>query len=157
MKNVITVLAVVFATAATAAYADGFKCSATDGSLNVMVYNNVQPEFGTRTAAKMVLSNPVVAYGNKTIATFEDSTGLLSSEGAAYEAKVDLRYANSNRKGELVAGTKLGYIDSLRLEVPFSYYAPVPAGTRLASVLRIEKRNGDSIDVEMDCVRYLKN
>jgi hypothetical protein len=155
MKTLITVIAL--ALTATAAQADGFKCSAVDGSLDVKVYNNVQPELGTRTAAKMVLSNPLVAYGNKTIATFEDSTGLLSSEGAAYEAKVDLRYAGSARKGELIAGTKLGQIDSLRLEVPFSYNMPVEHGQRLRSALIIAKRNGDSIDVDMDCVRYLKN
>ena len=153
MKKIITVLALVLTT--TAAHADGFHCSSTDGSLDVKVFNHVNPELGTRTGAVMVLSNPEVAYGSKTIARFQDVN--LSSDGATYLANVDLRFSDSARKGELIAGTKLGYIDTIRLALDHNYNLPVEHGTSLRGWLDITKRDGDVISMNMDCVRYLKN
>jgi len=153
MKKIITILAL--ALTATAAHADGFQCSSTDGSLNVRVFNHVRPELGTRNAAVMVLSDPGVGYGRKTIARFKDV--LLSNEGAVYTANVDLRYGDSARKGELIAGTKLGHIDTILLAVDHSYNYPVDDGALVAGWLEITKRDGGVISLNMDCARYLKN
>src|SRR3989338_1707434 len=109
MKKIIFVMAAVMASS-TAAFADGFVCETRAQDLNVKVYNNTNPELGTRTAAVMVLSDPSVSHGRKTIARFQNSNGLISNTGAHYEAKVDLRYNDSARKGELIGGTKLGQL-----------------------------------------------
>jgi hypothetical protein len=156
MKYVVmAVLAVVMGS--QAALADGFVCDSEEAGLRVRVYNHTNPSEGTRNAAVMVLSDLSVGHGRKTIAKFTSATEKLWNTAALYEAKVDLRYSDSNRKGELVAGTKLGYIDTLALDIAFSYGAPVEAGEEMEGKLSIQKRDGSEIALDMLCSRYLKN
>jgi hypothetical protein len=154
MKTFILTLA--FLATGSMALADGFVCQTAAGDLTVRVYNQVQPVAGTRNASIMVLSNPRVALGRKTIAKFS-SESLLSNEAAHYAADVDLRYSGSNRKGELIAGTKLGYIDTIALDIDFSYAQPVAAGEVVDGILTIQKRDGSATEVQLECERYLKN
>lgn len=139
-----------------AAHADGFKC-VTDSGLNVQVYNHTDPSEGTRTGAMMVVSDSSVGYGNKTIAKFTDLKGTLTSNSLRYVGKVDLRMSESNRKGELIAGTKLGYVANLVLDIAFSYNSPVRIGTPVKSWLTVVKRDGSKIYDKAVCQRYLKN
>jgi len=138
------------------AHADGFMCK-TESGLSVKVFNHTNPRVGTRVAAVMVISDGAVAAGRKTIARFDETKGTLSSIGTEYTANVDLRFTDSSRRGELIAGTKLGFIDTITLKVGFNYATPVPVGTRLPAHLLIEKRNGEVITERALCLRYLKN
>jgi hypothetical protein len=154
MKKVILALTVI--AAATVARADGFVCQ-TESGLNVKVYNHTDASQGTRTGAIMILSDSSVGAGNKTVATFSHVKGTLASTSANYVADVDLRFSTSNRKGELLAGTKLGEVDMIVLSVDFSYAAPVEAGEELSGELTLIKRNGQTIIEQASCERYLKN
>jgi len=155
MKKLIIALAAVLATG-TLAHADGFVCATEAQDLKIQVYNQVQPEEGTRNAAIMVISNPRVQLGRKTIAKFH-SESLLVNRAALYSADVDLRYVDSNRKGELIAGTKLGFIDTITLAVDFTYAQPVVEGSMADGVLTIVKRDGQVKELAVECERYLKN
>ncbi len=139
------------------AHADGFTCEATRDSLAVTVYNHTQPSEGTRNAAVMVVSDPSLQFGNKTVARFSDVNSTLSNRGAFYVADVDLRFNDSGRKGELIGGTKLGQLKHIKLDVDFSYGEPVNAGDVVPALLSLIKRNGDTIEISMNCSRYLKN
>ncbi len=141
----------------TAALADGFECQAPTGDLNVKAYNSTHAGEGTRNAAVLILSNPQISSGRKTIARFTDVNGTLANSGASFEADVDLRYNDSARKGELIGGTKLGELDTITLDVAFSYGSPVEAGAELPGKLTLVKRNGDLIELDLVCTRYLKN
>lgn len=154
MKTVFTLFAVLVS---ANAHADGFQCEATKESLVVSVYNHTQPSEGTRNAAVMIVSDPTLQFGNKTIAKFSDVNSTLSNRGAYYVADVDLRFNDSGRKGELIGGTKLGQLKHLKLDVDFSYGAPVDAGDSVPALLSLIKRNGDVIEIAMNCSRYLKN
>jgi hypothetical protein len=155
MKSVFAVLALVLST--NAAMADGFVCKNAEELLTVKVYNNTQPAKGTRSAAAMILSSDAVQLGNKTIATFADSTLTLGNQGPVYTANVDHRFNASGRKGELVGGTNIGALKYVVLDVNFSYAQPKANGSRLSAILTLIKRNGAQIDLAMDCVRYLKH
>lgn len=152
MKNVFLGLVLV----SSAALADGFKCESLDSSLLVKVYNHTQPEAGTRNAAVMILSDANVGSGNKTIAKFDGESTLVNS-GARYVANVDLRFADSNRAGEYLMGTRLGELKKIKLDVDFSYAEPVEAGTEVSAKIIATKRNGVVLTEEATCVRYLKN
>lgn len=156
MKKIILLTAVVLSAFAANAKADGFVCRTLENDLRVNVYNHVMPQNGTRTGAIMILSNPAVAPGRGTIATFENINELLSNHGPTYVAKVDLRYRNSNRPGEYISGTRLGYVDSILLDVFFSYYNNINRGEILAGQLLITKRDGARIHRNVECARYLK-
>ena len=151
-----TLIVGLIAAVGSIASADGFICADEAQSLKVQVYNQTAPEAGTRNAAVMVLSNPQISLGRKTIAKFS-SESLLTNKASKYTADVDLRFVESNRKGELIGGTKLGFIDTITLDVDFSYAAPVPAGTTVEALVTIAKRNGDVKEIQMECERYLKN
>lgn len=153
-----TLLIATIALVSTAAHADGFRCSdSSREGLNVTVYNHTNPSEGTRNAAVMVVSDSNINFGNKTIARFQDANSTIANNGAYYVANVDLRYNDSSRKGELIGGTKLGFLDQIKLNVEFSYAEPVEAGTTVPGTLSLVKRNGEVINIDMDCVRYLKN
>lgn len=149
------VIATLLATAITA-QADGFKCE-TESGLKVQVFNHTSPEVGTRTGAIMILSDSDIQYGNKTIAKFTAQKGTLSSNEVRYVAKVDLRVSESSRKGELIAGTKLGYISHMFLDVAFTYAYPVRNGALLPAGFTVMKRNGTRVFERAVCERYLKN
>ena len=156
--NLVKTLAVLaIATVSASAHADGFVCQTTDGALNVKLYNNTDPSVGTRVGAIMIVSDPSVGAGRKTIAKFTDSNGVLSSRSSRYEANVDLRFSDSSRKGENILGTKLGQLDKIIADIDFSYDAPVAAGEEVSGSLVLVKRNGDRINAELSCTRYLKN
>ena len=141
---------------AMTAKADGFKCT-TNSGLNVQVYNNTDPYAGTRNGAVMVVSDSHISYGNKTIAKFTDLKVTLTSRSLLYVGNVDLRYSDSNRRGELIAGTKLGYVDRIQLSITFSYSSPQAIGTPAHAWLVVVKRDGTRIQDEAVCQRYLKN
>lgn len=139
------------------ASADGFICEDYNETLRIKIFHNVSAKKGTRTAAKMIISDPRVADGRKTIATFDQADGLLTSKALVYGADVDLRYKNSSRKGELIGGTKLGELEALEVYVDFSYAHPLKHAEEADAFLRLYKRNGKEIDIDLVCARYLKN
>lgn len=159
MKKTISTLAVIVAStlASSAALADGFVCETAQGDLTVKIYNNTQPSAGTRTGAVMVLSDPSVQDGRKTIARFTDVSGNLSSSELVYTANVDLRFADSRRKGEYLVGTRLGEVDTIEAAIDFTYAAPVREGDAITGSLLVIKRDGSQIARDLDCARYLKN
>ena len=156
MKLVNTLSILALTALSSPAFADGFECQTADQSLNVKIYNNTDPTYGTRVGAVMVVSDPAVSGGRKTIARFTDTNGVLSNRSSRYEANVDLRFNDSNRKGELILGTKLGMLDTITADIDFSYSQPVANGEEVSGKLTLVKRNGDQINADLVCTRYLK-
>jgi hypothetical protein len=151
-------LAAALMTLGSSAFADGFICDNAAGNLRFKVYHQTQPEMGTRKAAILIASNPALADGNKTIATFSSNNALLASQSAVYTADVDLRYKTSNNENKNIGGAKLGDLDSIILNVNYSFSNPVPAGTSVDAELTLVRRAGSGSDVRMpmNCTRYLK-
>jgi hypothetical protein len=154
MKTLTLALATLLVSAA--AHADGFVCQALDADLTVKVFNKTHAIEGTRTPSIMILSNPTISLGRKTIATFSNSSASLEGKGTSYFAEVNPENAEASRGGELIAGTKLGYVESLELHVDFNYYTPTAAGKTVDGALILTKLNGEHIPVNMECTRYLK-
>lgn len=157
MKAISKVVVAVVTLSSQVALADGFRCVNEDRDLKVTVYNQTDADLGTRSGAVMVVSNPQIGEGRKTIARFSDANGVLESEGATYTADVDLRFSDSSRQGELIGGTKLGELESIKLVVAHNYLDPVEDGELLDGYVRLVKRSGGSIYHQMTCTRYLKN
>lgn len=155
--NVLSVVTIAASLLAANAKADGFNCQTTGGDLNVKIFNHTDAEAGTRVAAVMVLSDPAVQGGRKTIARFQDVNGVLDSRSSRYEGNVDLRFSDTKRAGENILGTKLGELDVVIADIDFSYAAPVAAGADLEGSLILVKRNGSRIHAALNCARYLKN
>lgn len=153
MKSFLIIAALITGQVAAA---DGFKCI-TESGLKVQAYNHTNPNAGTRNAAVLVVSDANVGGGNKTIASFNATKGVLASQDLTYTAKVDLRMAESNRKGENIGGTKLGQLSYIKLDVDFTYSQPVADGTRVAGLLTLVKRDGTRLYQDATCTRYLKN
>jgi hypothetical protein len=143
--------------ASTSAFADGFECESARDNLVIKVYNQTAPSAGTRNAAVMIAADTNVSEGRKTIARFSDANLTLGNEGSVYTANVDHRFNDSNRKGELIGGTKIGALKYLVLGIDFSYARPVPAGSLLRGELTLVKRNGEQLAIDLVCSRYLKN
>lgn len=150
-------LALTALLATSSAFADGFRCETVEGDLKLAIYNSTNPSKGTRTASTMVLSDPSVSNGRRTIAKFTEVKGTLSRSGATFVADVDLRVAESRTAGEYLVGTRLGQVDQIHVDVDFNYGQPVEAGTELDGVLTVVKRNGSEIVRDLICTRYLKN
>ncbi len=151
-----TIFALATMLAGTTAQADGFLCKTDDG-LDVKVFNHTLAEQGTRSVAKMIVSDDNIAYGNKTIATFSDAQAVLSSHRQTYIANVDLRFKESNRSGERISGTRLGALSRIILSVDFSYANPLDNDATVNGTLTTVKRNGEEHLEGVNCKRYLKS
>lgn len=154
MKHVALTLSMLVL-GAVQAKADGFVCQSDDGSLNLRAFNQTAPVAGTRNAAVLIVSDPTVSFGRKTIARFT-AGHTLANAGSTYLANVDLRYNDSGRKGELIGGTKLGELKQIKLNVAFSYALPIPAGQDVDALITLTKRSGEKIALPASCTRYLK-
>jgi len=154
---VMKTVAVIATIVGSAAYADGFVCENLDENVTIKVYNQVQPTEGTRNAAIMVLSDPSISDGKKTTATFAADNSLVTNQGSVYTSEVDLRFNTSNLKGRNFAGTKLGNVKYITLDVDFSYDHPIADGAQVDGQLIVMKRNGtEDIQLPVTCTRYLK-
>ena len=149
-------LTLIALTAVSVAHADGFRCQTTEGDLNVKIYNNTDPSEGTRNSAIMILSQPEVQYGRKTIASFSAEKGTLSQEGTNYTGRVDLRVSESSVAGKYVGGTRLGELQNVLVETGFNYNAPVADGETVYGQIIFQKRDGSASQQSLACVRYLK-
>ncbi len=158
MKSVFAaaVIAVV-AFSGSFAQAEGFKCQTVQGDLNVKIYHHNEPSIGTRVVSTMIVSDPSILAGRKTVALFTSNKGTLSlvSEGS-YLATVDLRMVESRTKGEYLVGTRLGELSTIAVDLDFSYAAPVADGDMVVGSATFTKRSGEVIEREMVCARYLK-
>lgn len=145
--------------AAVAAKADGFICEGQNTGLVFKMYNHTHAEDGTRNAAIMIISDPAIAYGNKTIVSFSDAKNTLSSKNVVYTGKVDLRVVQSSRKGENIAGTKLGELASIKASIFFNYTSDTPSidGDYFGGKASYVKRNGEVLEEKLACTRYKKN
>lgn len=155
MKNLMVVALVLIS---APAFADGFVCQTRNSDLNVQVYNNTDSSKGTRNAAVLVLSDPEATAGNKTIARFTDVAGTLTSANSSFVADVDLRFKDQSKKSALVAGqVQLQDLDTVKLDVAFSYTQPLKAGDNVNGELTLDSRAGEHIVLDVLCQRYLKN
>ena len=158
MKTVMMAVMAMIATTA-AAQADGFICEGQNTGLVFKMYNHTHAVDGTRNAAIMIVSDPAVGAGNKTIASFSDAKSTASNNGATYTGKVDLRVSESNLGGRNIAGTKLSQLASITASVNFCYYHDTPSadGETFSGNATYNKRNGEILTEKLSCTRYKKN
>ncbi len=151
------VSALVFG-AAQVAQADGFVCTGDTTGTQFKIYNKVRVSEGNRNASVMIVSDPKVSMGRKTIATFTDFKNTLENKGTRYTAHVDLRVLESNRSGENIAGTKLGELSTINVVVYFNYHTDTPSylGEEFEGQVDYLKRNGQRITEALSCLRYIK-
>jgi len=155
MKITTLMLVSVMSVISASAMADGFICG--NNAIILKAFNHTDPNVGTRVSSVLVVSDPRVAQGNKTIAVFSDKNGTLVNIGSHYEAKVDLRFASSNRGGEYIGGTRLAELATISLDVDYVYGNHLPNGYALVGHATFVKRNGQMARQELACSRYLKN
>jgi hypothetical protein len=152
------IIAIMAVVAISTAKADGFKCEGVNTGINVQVYNHTNPSEGTRNAAVMIVSDSYINSPNKTIAKFTDENNTLVYQGyGLFQATVDLRYIESSKRGENIAGTKLGYLKNINLQVYTKYGRSTYVDKVFDSKLTYVKRTGEIIEEKAICTRYLKN
>lgn len=157
MKKLIS--ATLIALVATTAKADGFVCESVDSDIRIKVYNQTQADEGTRSPAVMIVSDPQVGTGRKTIAKFSTETGSLSTShhgSLKYLGDVDLRYNDMGRAGEYLMGTRLGEVDLIKLTIDFTYGDNLENGAETAGRIVVVKRDGETAVRDAVCTRYLK-
>lgn len=147
----------LFGAFVTSARADGFQCESVDGRIHAKVYNHTSPRAGTRKAAIFILSDATNTYGDRTIASFKSTPGELKSYGALYVIDI----ANTDLEEETlesrILGTPLGELDSMEMNVLFSYGTPLAFGVEVEGTLTLVKRDGSSTGMKLVCTRYLKH
>jgi len=163
MRNKIKSLLIITAFLATgSAFADGFVCNTADAQLKIALYNQVNPNEGTRNPSTLILSDNMVAAGRKTVARFTADSGNLfavhsgTAQGLAYVGNVDLRFNDTGRAGEYLMGTRLGEVDYVQIKLDFTYSMPQVSGAEVLGHFYVVKRSGDTLSSPVYCVRYLK-
>ena len=142
--------------AGPSAMADGFICETSEKDLNIKVFNHNLPQLGTRNVAVMVLSDPRIKSGRKTIARFAEAKGTLANEGSIYTATVNLRENPDHQPGKRLVGTRLGQLENIVMEIDFQYSLPLQHGELTSGRMSFFKKNGSVFERRLDCTRYLK-
>ena len=146
---------------ASVSKADGFICTTPNGDLNVKVFDHVYSYLGTRNAARMIVSNPQLEPGNRTLAVFSSEQGTLwnstnRGEYLTYTGHVDLRF-NNIHKSQLILSEPVAKLYAVRLRVYFNYRkSHMRDGTPVFGALDLVTRRGRHIYSETSCTRYLK-
>lgn len=153
------VLMGLFIIAPQGVLADGFICEAINDNLEVRVFNHTKASVGTRNVSVMVVSDPTLNFGERTLLSLNSKQNSLVSRGAHYNASLNF---NSNEVSKEVAdkpilGIKLSEIKNIALRVNFSYAYPVKKGTIVDAILTLIDRNDNSHQSAFNCERYLKN
>ena len=112
-------------------------CETDDGKLRAKII----PRSSGKTAV-LVLSDPSVQVGRKTIAVFSNAT-IEDDTVLRVVAKVDFRNRTLKR-GEYIGGTRLGELKQISLSVDDD-------DEKLNGVLALLKRNGDTTYLELAC------
>ena len=103
-----TLMVLVGLVASSSAFADlNYTCSNTEGTLRVRARDN----------KVLVVSNPSLRAGNKTVATFSRSAKNLVSRDDNYVGTVDLRRIGTRRGGELLLGTRLNQLQEIEVDL----------------------------------------
>ena len=164
MKAILFVISVLVAS--HTAFADGFRCEGVNTGVQIKIFNYTDYTMGTRTPAVMVVADPTVRSPNKTVATFKHENNNLSYLGnGLFEGQVDLRYSETSHKGENIAGTKLGQLKSIQVQLfsqfgrKFSYeHADEFKNNEILDArYSYIKRNGEILEEKAVCSRYLKD
>jgi hypothetical protein len=133
--------------------ADGFQCQSVDGDIIIQVV--LQPGIENdrlRRAATMIVSNPLVSKGHQAIARFRASESMLSSAGSVFVGHIDPRHPDTSRKGERIAGTTLGQLKTIILDIDFTHERPLHANQPLSGQAIFTKRAGQDLVQDFDCV-----
>ncbi len=142
-------------------YADGFRCVGLSSSLKMVVYNHTDAAHGTRTPAIFIISNPSLPKPHQTLLTFSSEEGKLKYQGyGRYLATVDAPALGANSPKTAAAGTTLGQLKSIVLDLDFSYaHDAIVLANTVASIpgtIAYQTEHGDSLDEKVSCVRYRK-
>jgi hypothetical protein len=135
MKKIIVLASMVLA---QAAHADLTRCQTADGAVRVKA-----------SSAVLVISDSSIQPGNKTTARFTAENGTLkvepsSDDATVYTGDVDLRFNDTSLGGRNLLGTKLGYVDTIEVQVF--------GGDRQGQgEITLNKRNGQTITAELSC------
>ena len=158
MKAIVAAVALIMA---AQAHADGFVCTSESGQLNVTVYNHVNPNTGTRTPARMIVSDETAPDGDKTVAVFNADSGTLTlgdstESNTVYVGKVDLRFSQISAKDANLLGERLADLATVSLAVGFKYGDNLAKGDEVEALITLEKRDGGTVKEQALCTRYLK-
>ena len=146
---------------ASVSRADGFTCRSTDGNLSVKVFDYVHSRYGTRNPAVMVVSNPKLPRGYRTLAVFSSADGTLQAishrgEYRTYVGRVDFN-SNSIHKHVFVLSDPMTNLAAVQLHIYFNYNkSRIANGGEVMGVVELVSRNGRHIYSETSCKRYLK-
>jgi hypothetical protein len=151
----------LFNTSFSVAHADGFLCQAANTGIQIKIYNHTDAAAGTRTPAIMVVSDPSLAEGAQTIASFSDANRDLQYNGKGnYSANVDLRFSDSSNQSAIIGGTTLGQMKTLEVAINFSYNAMTTVlasvSTSIPGQMIYHLRSGEINQESLSCTRYLK-
>ena len=132
-------MALALGFAGTSAFADGFRCEGDSSTLRVKLYNQVQPEKGTRNPATMVISDA------------HQGTLLVASGD-------EIRKHNrQNTVQYVVEGNKKLGAETAILQVAFKQgRETIAEGDEVDGQLILVSEEGDREVFELSCARYKK-
>jgi hypothetical protein len=128
--------------------AAGFDCIGNDTSTVISTR-----EASKKHAAFMSIDDPKVKTASKqNIAEFYDGNGLnINKSGNVFDGDAGL--AKELRKGENIAGTKLGELSLIRLTVLYKHGDATYSGEAFAGTIRYTKKSGEVRTENANCFR----
>ncbi|MBP7843478.1 MAG: hypothetical protein KA116_01565 [Proteobacteria bacterium] len=156
--RILIVLMLFISLTANFLWADGFICESPQGYLRIKIFHHTSFQTGgTRKVAVMVLSNPRVPMGKRTIGVFNENKGTLIRDSSSYFANFDFRFKGLYSKPqEFIKDISKKDIQSLEITPNFNINEPIAPSAKLKARFKLSLRSGQDYQGWIDCIRYLK-
>jgi hypothetical protein len=102
----------------------------------------------------MIVKDITLAPKRQLVATFSAKEGLLRTKDTSFIGRVDPKHPDTNNAGKRIGGTRLGQLETITVEIDYSFQEKVPQGVRLAGQVTYSKTNGDDLAEDFECVYF---
>lgn len=149
-KNMKKLIGILGLTLSLTTQAASFVCENSRQELIKVILST--DENGYETIPAIIISQANYQYGNKTIAVLRRTEAQELNKALAYVGIVDHRYNESNRGGELFAGSKIEYIKQVSVVAnQVKIQEALENGYEFVAKLYVLKRNGEVITDALEC------
>lgn len=129
------------------------QCESVDGDVQFQILMEVRNKNESPQALGMTVTDLNVSADRSEIATFMYNDGVLNNTNGVVVGYVDLANPRTSRKGERIAGTRLGHLRSIMVDLDIDFTTRPTVGEKYSAQAVYLKKIGEELVQDLDCSR----
>jgi hypothetical protein len=146
----------------SAAQAHGFVCTSLEQNTQIEIHltgtgaltRDSQDYRPALRAKLMIVKDITLNPKRQLVAKFSSKDGLLRTKESSFIGRIDPKHPDTSNAGKRIGGTRLGLLETITVEIDYSFQEKVSQGVRLAGQVTYSKTNGDELAEDFECVYF---